>query len=448
MGSRRSTLVTLIGAAVLLVGAGSAWGQEGGTEPAVDSGATAWMLTSTALVLLMVPGLAMFYGGLVRSKNVLGTMMHSFAAMGVMSVLWVVCGYAMCFGPNVLGGWCGWDKGLLCLRSIDTEILPSGVPTYVFAMFQGKFAIITPALIAGAFAERVRFRGYCIFIALWGLLVYNPLCHWVWAEDGFLFNMGAGGAIDFAGGTVVHISSGVSGLIIALYLGSRRGYPATAMRPSNLAMTLMGAGLLWVGWFGFNAGSSVASSLLTAQALTATQTAAASGALTWIIVEGIHRGKATALGFASGILAGLVAVTPAAGVVRPSGALALGAIAAVCCYCAILAKERLGYDDSLDAFGVHGVGGTVGALLLTFFIRESWMAAAAESSGHSWTVMQQFGVQAAAVGIAIGYAAVGSIVLVFIVDKVFGFRAAAGGEMAGLDHTFHGERGYGMLTAS
>ena len=209
----------------------------------VDTGVTAWMLTSTALVLLMVPGLAMFYGGLVRTKNVLGTMMHSFSAMAVMGVLWAVCGYAMAFGPNVLGGWFGWNPDLLFLKGID-ESISGGIPEYVFAMFQGKFAIITPALIAGAFAERVRFRGYCIFIALWGLLVYNPLCHWVWAEDGFLFNMGANGAIDFAGGTVVHISAGVSALVAVLYLGARRGYPKIGMHPNNLTMTLIGAGLL------------------------------------------------------------------------------------------------------------------------------------------------------------------------------------------------------------
>jgi len=415
----------------------------------IDSGATAWMLTSTALVLLMIPGLAMFYGGLVRSKNVLGTMMHSFAAMGIMSVLWVICGYAMCFGKNALGGWCGWDANLLFLQGIDDSIMDAGVPDYVFAMFQGKFAIITPALIAGAIAERVKFKGYCIFIALWGLLVYNPLCHWVWASDGFLFNLGASGAIDFAGGTVVHISSGLTGLIAAIYLGSRRGYPKTAMRPSNLVMTIIGAGLLWVGWFGFNAGSSISSSLATAQALTATQTAAAAGALTWMLLEGLHQGKATALGFGSGVLAGLVAVTPAAGVVQPWGALVLGAIASVMCYQAILLKNRLGYDDSLDAFGVHGIGGITGALLLSFLIRKSWMAeAATHTTNGTWTALQQFGIQAAAVGITIVYAAVVSLVILFVVDKLVGLRAETTEEMAGLDSTFHGERGYGMLTVS
>jgi Amt family ammonium transporter len=415
----------------------------------VDTGATAWMLTSTALVLLMVPGLAMFYGGLVRSKNVLGTIMHSFVAMGIISVLWVAVGYSMSFGSNVLGGFFGWNKDYFFLKGIDTNILDAGVPEYVFSMFQGKFAIITPALIAGAFAERVSFKAYCFFIALWSLLVYNPLCHWVWASDGFLYNLGAKGAIDFAGGTVVHISAGVSGLVAALFLGSRRGYPYQVIRPNNLVLTMLGAGLLWVGWFGFNAGSSISSGLSTAQALTATQVAAAAGALSWIIIESFHQGKATALGFASGILAGLVAVTPAAGVVQPFGAFILGIIASVVCYMAIQIKNRLGYDDSLDAFGIHGVGGIVGALMLSFFIRPSWMKeAAAASSGGSWTVWNQLGVQFLAVGIAIVFAGAMTFAILFLLNKVVKFKSSEEDEMAGLDRSYHGERGYGMLNPS
>jgi Amt family ammonium transporter len=414
----------------------------------INSGATAWMLTSTALVLLMVPGLAMFYGGLVRTKNVLGTMMHSFTAMGIMTVLWTIVGYSMCFGDNILGGWIGWNSDYFLLKGIDTSILDAGIPEYVFAMFQGKFAIITPALIAGAFAERIAFKSYCLFIALWGLLVYNPLCHWVWAADGFLFNMGAGGAIDFAGGTVVHISSGVSGLIAALYLGARRGYPSTAISPSNLVMTMMGAGLLWVGWFGFNAGSSISSDLATAQALTVTQIAAATGAICWMFTEGLHTGKATALGFASGILAGLVVITPAAGVVQPVGAIALGAFAAVLCYLAIMLKNKLGYDDSLDAFGIHGTGGIVGAIFLTFFIRDSWMQDTAAAVGGNWSVMQQLGIQVIAVLIAVVYAAVVTLIILFIIDKIIGIRSSDKDEMAGLDYSQHGEHGYGMLNAN
>ncbi len=430
---------------LLLLFSGNLFANDGAE---IDTGATAWMITSTALVLLMIPGLAMFYGGLVRSKNVLGTMMHSFAAMGVMSILWVAVGYSMSFGSNVLGGWFGWNPDFVFLRGIDESIMEGGVPEYVFSMFQGKFAMITPALIAGAFAERIRFKSYIIFIVVWGILVYNPLCHWVWAEDGFLFNMGADGAIDFAGGTVVHISAGISGLVAAIYLGPRRGYPKTTIRPNNLVMTLMGAGLLWVGWFGFNAGSSIESGLSTAQALTATQVAAAAGAVMWMLVEIWHNGKATALGFASGILAGLVAVTPAAGVVQPLGAIALGAAASVVCYMALIMKEKLGFDDSLDAFGVHGVGGIVGAILLTFFIRNSWMENAAAAAGGSWTIWNQLGVQVLAVVIAAAYAAGLTLLILYVLDKTGKIRSTPDEEMAGMDTAYHGERGYGMLNAS
>ena len=415
---------------------------------AIDSGATAWMLTSTALVLLMVPGLALFYGGLVRSKNVLGTMMHSFVSMGIVSVIWVIAGYSMSFGGSVLGGWFGWNSDYFFLRGIDDSVMEAGIPEYVFSMFQGKFAIITPALIAGAFAERVTFKAYTFFIALWSLLVYNPLCHWVWASDGFLFNLGPRGAIDFAGGTVVHISAGVSGLVAALFLGSRRGYPYQVIRPNNLVITMLGAGLLWVGWFGFNAGSSISSGLITAQALTATQVAAAAGAMTWVLIESLHQGKATALGFASGILAGLVAVTPAAGVVQPFGAFILAIFASLVCYMAIQVKNKLGYDDSLDAFGIHGVGGIAGALMLSFFIRPSWMEEAGRIAGGKWNAWNQLGIQAMAVLIAIVYAAVVTLILLYLLNKIIKIKATEEDEMAGLDRAYHGERGYGMLNPS
>lgn len=428
--------------------AGSATALKASEPGYIDSGATAWMLTSTALVLLMIPGLAMFYGGLVRSKNVLGTIMHSFVAMGIISVLWVFVGYSMCFGNNVLGGWIGWNNDYVLLKGIDSSIMDAGIPEYVFSMFQGKFAIITPALIAGAFAERVSFRAYCYYIALWSIFVYNPLCHWVWASDGFLYNLGAKGAIDFAGGTVVHISAGVSGLVTALYIGARRGYPYRVIRPNNLVITMLGAGLLWVGWFGFNAGSSISSGLNTAQALTATQVAAAAGALTWIIIEGTHQGKSTALGFASGILAGLVAVTPAAGVVQPYGALLIGATASFVCYLAIQLKNRIGYDDSLDAFGIHGVGGIIGALMLSFFIRPAWMADAVAAAGGKWTLWNQLGVQTIAVLIAVIYAAGMTYLIVLVLNRFIRLKASDTDEMAGLDRSYHGERGYGMLNPS
>jgi len=437
----KKSLVLLV---LLLVGTTGLHASTG----AIDSGATAWMLTSTALVLLMVPGLALFYGGLVRTKNVLGTMMHSFVAMGIISILWVAVGYSMSFGHNVLGGWFGWNPDYFFLKGIDTKIMDAGIPEYVFSMFQGKFAIITPALIAGAIAERVSFKAYFFFIAIWSILVYNPLCHWVWASDGFLYNIGAKGAIDFAGGTVVHISAGVSGLVAALFLGARRGYPYQVIRPNNMVIVMLGAGLLWVGWFGFNAGSSISSGLSTAQALVATQVAAAAGALVWIVIEWVHQGKATALGFASGILAGLVAVTPAAGVVQPYGAIILGALASTICYMAIQLKNKLGYDDSLDAFGIHGVGGIVGALLLVFFIRPSWMHEAAIAAGGNWTIWNQLGVQAIAVGIAVTYAAVMTFVIIYLLDKVVRFKSTEEEEMAGLDKSYHGERGYGLINAN
>lgn len=395
----------------------------------IDTGTTAWMMVSTALVLLMVPGLAMFYGGLVRTKNVVGTMMHSFAAMAIIGVLWTICGYSMTFGPT--RGWCGWSWDYFLLQGIDDVVLDSGIPQYVFAMFQGKFAIITPALIAGAFAERVRFFGYCVFITLWSLLVYNPLAHWIWG-GGFL----TGRAIDFAGGTVIHVSAGFAGLVAAMFLGPRRGYPGSAMHPNNLVMTLMGAGLLWVGWFGFNAGSSVSSGLQTAQALAVTQIAAASGAVTWLIVEGVHHRKATSLGMVSGILAGLVAITPAAGDVRPVGALALGALGALAAYGAVLAKTRFSYDDTLDVFGIHGVAGLVGGVGLAFFLRPS------PTRPELWV---QVGYQVEGLVVSAVYSAVVTWALLHLVERTVGLRLDPRSEHAGMDHSLHGEHGYGLL---
>lgn len=403
--------------------------------PTVDSGITSWMLVSTTLVLLMVPGLALFYGGLVRTKNVLGTMMHSFIAMAVVGVIWAVVGYSLAFGPNILGGFVGWNKDLLFLSGIDQTIMSYNVPEYVFAMFQGKFAIITPALIAGAVAERISFKGWVIFITLWVLFVYAPLCHWVWAGDGYFFKMGA---IDFAGGTVVHISSGISGLVLALFVGPRLGHPKLSTSPNNLTMVLLGAGLLWVGWFGFNAGSAVASNLDTARALTVTQVAAATGALTWVLIEAFAHGKPTSLGLASGILAGLVAITPAAGVVGVKGAIALGVIAACGCYFVITLKGKFGYDDTLDAFGVHGAGGIIGAIALTFFIRDSW------AKPEGWTLVGQLKTQLLAVGATVLFATVMTLIIGFIVQKTVGLRLSEKAERAGMDHDLHGERGYGL----
>jgi len=411
---------------------------------AIDTGTTAWMLTATTLVLLMVPGLAMFYGGLVRTKNVLGTMMHSFVAMAVIGVLWAVCGYSLTFGKSILGGIVGWNNDYFFLNGID-DVITNGIPEYVLAMFQGKFAIITPALISGALAERVYFRGYILFIVLWFLFVYCPLCHWVWASDGWLFNAGPSGVIDLAGGLVIHVSAGFSALIVALMLGRRYGYPKTAMNPNNLVMTLMGAGLLWVGWFGFNAGSTVQSGLDTARALTMTQISAASGALTWIIIEAIVFRKASSLGFVSGILAGLVAITPAAGVVKPYGAIILGSLSSIACYYALNVKMKLGYDDSLDCFGIHGVGSGLGVLMLSFFIRDSWMQSASASANGSWSHFNQLAIQLMGMGATIALAVIGTAIIVFVVEKTIGFRIDEQKEIEGLDQSLHGEHGYGLV---
>lgn len=425
-----------VAGALLFCGAAGAQGE---TE-VIDSGTTSWMLVSTALVLLMIPGLAMFYGGLVRTKNVLGTMMHSFVAMAIIGVLWTAVGYSLTFGDNVMGGFVGWNQDYFFLMGIDTAI-SDGVPVYVLAMFQGKFAIITPALISGALAERVYFRGYCVFISLWFLLIYCPLCHWVWATDGWLYEQGL---IDLAGGTVIHVSAGTSALVVALYLGARRGYPKTAMHPNNLVMTMMGAGLLWVGWFGFNAGSTVQSGLDTARALTMTQISAASGAFTWLIIEALRFRKATSLGFVSGILAGLVVITPAAGVVHPVGALTLGAISSVACYIALNAKTKFGYDDSLDCFGIHGIGSGLGVILLVLFLRAEWVAGA-QAGETGWTVAGQLVTQLIGLGVTIVFAGVVTGVICFVVDKTVGFRLDASREKAGMDHSLHGESGYGLL---
>lgn len=412
-----------------------------GSDPLIDSGNTSWMLISTALVLLMLPGLAMFYGGLVRSKNVLGTMMHTFVSMAVIGVLWVICGYSLTFGKSILGGFVGWNSDFVFLNGID-DVITDGIPEYIIAMFQGKFAIITPALISGAIAERVYFRGYIIFIALWFLLIYAPLCHWVWAPDGWLFNAGANGVIDLAGGLVIHVSAGISALVAALYLGSRQGFPKQPIMPNNLVMTLMGAGLLWVGWFGFNAGSTLQSGLDTARALTMTQISAASGALTWLIIEALSFRKASALGFASGILAGLVVITPAAGVVQPMGAFFLGAISSMVCYGALQLKMKLGYDDTLDCFGIHGVGSGLGVILLSFFIRDSWMASASEAAGRTWTAFDQLFVQLKGLGATILLAGTVTLIICVVIEKTIGFRMDPESELVGMDKALHGERGY------
>jgi Amt family ammonium transporter len=403
--------------------------------PVIDSGSTAWMLASSAMVLLMVPGLALFYGGMVRRKNVLTTMMMSFVAMAVIGVQWVLVGYALAFGKSV-GGLIGWDSELFALNGIAPSRLygDKHIPELVFVMFQGKFAIITPALISGAVAERMRFRAYLAFCVVWSTLIYAPLAHWVWASDGWLFKLGV---LDFAGGTVVHIAAGVSALVLALMIGPRRDVArGAAILPNNLVLTLTGAGLLWFGWFGFNAGSAVAvespvAGAIAGLAFTTTQSAAAAAGLMWMLVERWHHGKVTSLGLASGIVAGLVAITPAAGHVKPGSALLIGSLASLVCYGAVQLKTKLKYDDSLDAFGVHGVGGILGALLVGF------LCFTPVEGG-----LGQFGKQLLGVVVAGAFSGLGTFVIASAIKKVWGLRATEAEERDGLDLHVHGERGY------
>jgi len=418
---------------------------------AQSAGDNAWMLTSSALVLLMTgPGLALFYGGLVRRKNVLGTMMQSFAMMGLVTILWAIVGYSLAFGHgNMFVG--GFEH--LFLRGVgltpNTDYANT-IPEQTYMIYQLMFAIITPALITGAFAERMKFSSMAVFLSLWSLFVYCPMAHMVWGVGG-LFNSGGTHipSLDFAGGTVVHITSGVSALVCALYLGKRIGYPHTAMPPHSLTLSFVGACLLWVGWFGFNAGSALAASPLATSAFVNTHFATAAAALGWTIFEWIHNGKPTALGAISGAVAGLVAITPASGFVQPFPALLIGLVAGfVCSFMVFQVKSRFGYDDSLDAFGVHGAGGTVGALLTgvfaTYLINPVFGKGAPTGGidGHWSQVLNQL----TAVGMAWGISIVGTLILLFVVDKIMGLRVAPEQEVAGLDLSQHGEEGYDFNT--
>jgi Amt family ammonium transporter len=406
--------------------------------PTINGADTAWVLVSSALVLLMTPGLALFYAGMVRRKNVLGTIMQSFIAMGIITILWVVVGYSFAFsGTNPYIGAFEW-LGLNGVSASEPHsFYGTTIPHQLFMVFQMMFAIITPALISGAFAERMKFSAYLVFITLWSLLVYCPIAHWVWSEHGKLLEMGA---LDFAGGTVVHISSGITALVAAIMMGKRRGYPGDEMRPHNLTMTLLGTGLLWFGWFGFNGGSSLAANGVGVAAFVNTHIAAGVATMAWLLIEWAHRGKPTALGAASGAVAGLVGITPAAGFVNPMGAIAIGALVAAACYFAVIYKGKLGYDDSLDTFGVHGVGGTIGAILTGVFC-----TTAVNSAGKDGLLFGNPGQlvpQLAGVGVTWLYAAVVSAVLLFIIDKTMGLRMKSSDEETGMDVTQHGEEGY------
>ena len=400
----------------------------------MDTGDTAWVLTSAALVLFMTPGLALFYGGLVRSKNVLGTMMQAVAAIGVVSILWVLVGYTLAFGPDVGGIIGGLDYAGVAGVGAEPSALAPTIPHSTFAIFQMMFAVITPALIAGAFAERIRFSGYVLFIAIWSLVVYAPLAHWVWG-GGFLGASGIG-AIDFAGGTVVHISAGASALAAALVVGRRTGYPGGVFVPHNVPMVILGAGVLWFGWFGFNAGSALAAGGLASSAFVATHLGAAAAMIGWLVPERVRHGKATTIGGATGAVAGLVAITPASGFVGPMAAIAIGLVAGAVCFFAVEMKTRLRYDDSLDAVGVHLVGGIVGAVLTGVF------ASLAVNPAGASAGLTQVGRQLAAVAITFGFAFVATLAIVKLVDRLIGFRVEEETEEVGVDLVEHGEVAY------
>jgi len=409
-----------------------------GDLPKVDTGDTSWILISSALVMLMTPGLALFYGGMVRTKNVLGTIMQSFMALGVITIQWVLFGYSLAFGPDihhVIGSldWIG-------LKGVGLEPYPAysaTVPHQAFMIFQMMFAVITPALITGAFAERFKFKTYLVFLILWATLVYDPLAHWVWGVGGWIRELGA---LDFAGGLVVHISSGIAALAATLVVGKRKGYGQEAMPPHNLTLTLLGAALLWFGWFGFNGGSAVSSGSLATSAFVVTHISTAAAALSWMMAEWAYRGNPTVLGAASGAVAGLVAITPASGFVGPVSAIIIGLAAGVACFCAINLKSKFKYDDSLDVVGVHGVGGTLGALATGLFASKAINPAGA--NGLFFGNPELLGIQALTVISAMVYSFVVTLIILKVLDLTMGLRVSEEHEVNGLDLSQHGESGY------
>jgi len=406
--------------------------------PVLDTGNTAWMLTSTALVLFMtIPGLSLFYAGMVRSKNALAVMMQCFAITCLVTVIWALYAYGLAFGDG--GGLQQWiGSGKVLMSDVGYDTLSGSIPETVFSMFQLTFAVITPALIVGAFADRMKFSSMLVFIGLWVSLVYAPIAHWVWG-GGWLGDLGAK---DFAGGTVVHINAGVAGLVAALVLGKRKGYPSTPMPPHSMVLTLVGAAMLWVGWFGFNAGSELAADGTAGMAMAVTQIATAVAALAWMFSEWMVHGKPSALGIASGAVAGLVAITPASGFVGPIGAFIIGIAAGVLCFIASTKlKKALGYDDALDCFGVHGIGGIVGALLTGIFIDASFGGAGLD---EGVTIAKQLGIQFVAVAGTLVYDAIATFIILKIVDVVMGLRVTEEEETAGLDLSLHDERGYNL----
>ena len=419
-------------------------------EDELDSNDTAWMLTSSALVLFMtIPGLALFYGGLVRSKNVLSVLMQCFALTGLITILWGFFGYSLAFDTtgmvekttNLNSFVGGMGKAFLRGIGAETILSESTIPETVFIMFQLTFAIITPALIAGAFAERMKFSAMLLFSAIWSLVVYAPLCHMAWSGSGSYFG-DILGALDFAGGTVVHINAGIAALVVALLIGKRVGYPDTPMPPHSLTLTVVGASMLWVGWFGFNAGSAVAADGAAGMAMLVTQFSTATAAIAWMAVEWIKYGKPSVLGIVTGAVAGLVAITPASGSVGPMGAIVIGFASGVICFWgATSLKQSLGYDDSLDAFGVHGIGGIVGCILTGIFVSESL---GGQGLAEGMTIGKQVGAQVLSIIVTIVYCGVLSLIILKIVDAIVGLRVDENEEQEGLDLSLHGERGYDL----
>jgi Amt family ammonium transporter len=438
--SKKLVLGALASVATLVATASSAFA----AAPKIDSGDTAWMITSSALVLMMtIPGLALFYGGMVRRKNVLATMAQSFGATCVITVLWMIIGYSIAFTPNpdaswnqVIGGFAYLFLKPMGLNSVSS--FAGTIPESVYMFFQMTFAIITPALIAGALADRMKFSAFLWFMGLWLLIVYCPIAHWVWG-GGWL---GAAGALDYAGGSVVHLNAGTAGLVTCLVLGKRRGYGTENMAPHNLVLSVIGASLLWVGWFGFNAGSAVTANVNAGMAAAATQIATAAASLGWMFVEWLINKKPSVLGMISGAVAGLVAITPASGFVDPSGALIIGLAAGVVCYMSsVWLKKLLGYDDALDAFGVHGVGGALGALLTGAFASN-----AINSLAHGWLIDGNFGqmfIQLEDVGAVFIYCGVATFIILKAIDMIIGLRVSPEVEVEGLDINLHGETVHG-----
>ena len=405
----------------------------------MDTGDTGFVMICTALVFLMTPGLALFYGGMVRKKNVLSTLMHSWIVIGIMSLQWILVGYTLAFGPDFHGiiGSLNW-LGLNGVGIVPNPDYAATIPAIVFMAFQMMFAVITPALISGSIAERMRFSAFVVFILLWATFVYDPLAHWIWGVGGFLRNLGA---LDFAGGNVVHISSGYSGLIVALVLGKRKGLGKDSMAPHHIPMTVLGAGLLWFGWFGFNAGSALGANGVAGMAFVNTNTAAAAAAIAWVVVERLHRGKSTMLGAASGAVAGLVAITPGAGFVTPLSSIFIGLVGGTICYLAIsLMKAKFGYDDALDAFGCHGIGGTWGALATGIFATKTINPLGA--NGLFYGNASLLGIQTISVIITIAFAVTGTFIILKVISLVMKLRVSEEEEATGLDLSLHGEEAY------